>query len=467
MKQPWQRFPIEFREEQTSYELSLEAERHLRCGFENISTFFARAIPPRLLDFLRIAAAVHFVDRIVPRQRRGAATRRISFSVGVCDPDFWTASGRKDAIEEIVEFLSGDCWTFKPTRHGFANRPRLMDARPDKLRGARVCLYSGGLDSAAGLGIHLASAPGEPLVAVTIRHQRGQRKLTSLQFEGLRHSARKQVMPLVLPVTMFGASQLDTQRDESTQRCRSFLFTAVGSVAAVLTGVDRVDVLESGVGALNVPPMSGMTGWMTTKGCHPKFLRLMSALVSAVAGRDITVGLPYAKFTKAEMVRCLADLGDGHLVKQTVSCVHYPLRSKEFKQCGVCPACLLRRQAVLCSKDGIADCPYQYDLFAGSEVANAVPEEQLTYLKAYLMQVADIELAANRGTLPESAVRYLQATGAVEAPEDLKNATSLLQRYSAEWLQLADKYRRQGCRWGEMLSPNSPNCTENHEHASA
>lgn len=75
------------------------------------------------------------------------------------------------------------------------------------------------------------------------------------------------------------------------------------------SGVNEVEVFESGIGAINVPLLAGMVGSRPTTGCHPEFFRLMSRLASLVAARDITFRLPFFSRTRGEMVRAINDTG--------------------------------------------------------------------------------------------------------------------------------------------------------------
>ena len=91
-------------------------------------------------------------------------------------------------------------------------------------------------------------------------------------------------------------------------------------------GASKVEMYENGVGAANLPPMTGMlVGGRMSKSSHPAFLRAMTELVSRVAERPIAFELPFATRTKAEMVRTLREDGLTKLANATVSCIHFPL----------------------------------------------------------------------------------------------------------------------------------------------
>src|SRR5262249_46494804 len=192
----------------------------------------------------------------------------------------------------------------------------------------------------------------------------------------------------------------DRQKEERSQRCRPFLFAAVGGVVAAMQGAGSVEVFESGVGAINLPLMAGMVGSKATRSCHPEFLRLISRLVSLVAGQEIVFRLPLLGQTKAQMVRLMADEGLQDLARLTGSCVHYPLRERPHKQCGVCPACIFRRQAMFVAGIEEPRNAYKFDLFGPARHVNRISEDLLKYLMAFLMQVVHLEALDTRDELP-------------------------------------------------------------------
>jgi hypothetical protein len=67
-----------------------------------------------MVDVLRIASVVYFADRIVKRDLKGVEQwcREISCSIPVRDADFWNSGPARSAIQEAVDFVSGDKWMF-------------------------------------------------------------------------------------------------------------------------------------------------------------------------------------------------------------------------------------------------------------------------------------------------------------------------------------------------------------------
>jgi len=418
-------------------------------------------LPARLDDLVRVAGAVHVADTVARRGRQDGGTgpsRLIELTVEVSETDFWSAPAVQAVLKECLDFLGHDDWRFY-----FVAEPR---SRPREVQNvlpffdqAVVCLHSGGLDSAAGLAARLRQEPSEKFIPVTVRHQSNLGVLAGKQVKLLEWHFRRSFwsLPHVVVGTLLRQSRLKSRgvtRVERSHRCRAFLFAALGGVVASLTGSDRVEVYESGVGAVNLPLMAGMIGSMASRSSHPRFLHLMGELLGHVSDRPIRYILPFRDRTKGEMVEVLAQEGLLQLALSTVSCVHYPLRRKVGKQCGVCPGCVYRRQAMFLA--GVVEPPrtYAYDLFGD---AGSVPSRHHVSLKAFLQQVARLAPLDRPGTVVPRLGDHLVKTGIVarDDEEGLSFYAELFRRYYREWLDLAAIGRERGWLWAGMLAPRA------------
>jgi 7-cyano-7-deazaguanine synthase in queuosine biosynthesis len=393
--------------------------------------------------------AVYVVDRLVRRYRRpnsGSLVRQVELEVEVSDPTFWNPLA--ELVGHALRQVSDDFWTVRFVRGGSAHISDLPLPLADQ--NPIVCLYSGGLDSASGLATRLRDVTN-PVVTVTALHQHGQKKRVQEQVKAFAGAYGRRVHPLVLRTTMMNPPSLKQQ--ELSQRCRAFLFTALGGAVASLTGSREIEVFESGVGAINLPPMAGMvSGGRTTKGCHPQFLRLMGELVSHVAQREIKFTLPFKAYTKAQIVRTLREDHLSHLAAKTVSCVHYPLREKgTAKQCGVCMGCIGRRQSLI--QAGVPEdaALYKHDLFDSVQRANAIPVDELSPLKAMLMQVAELEELSADGQKPELFRRYVFGTQLLAPNEPVEQWVEVMRRYREEWMDLIAEANSRGIGWAKLL----------------
>jgi 7-cyano-7-deazaguanine synthase in queuosine biosynthesis len=448
------------------------AGRDFRLDHRCLAEFFMAKPPPLLDDLLRIAASVYVVDRLAKRrlQEDGRSwPRRLRMSVEVLEPDFWSGSQIAPLLAECLEFVSGDCWEIT-----FAKAPPAPDAHepayfpftdPFVAHQPFVCLYSGGLDSAAGLVRRIQDCPGRPVIPVTVWHQPRQRMLVRRHFRLVKERCRACLAPVVVKAAMAWNSLL--QDEERSQRCRPFLFMAVGGVVAAMQRASCVEVLESGVGAINLPLMAGMVGSKATRSCHPEFLRLASRLLTLAAGREIAYRLPFMDWTKGEMVRALAKAGLENLVRSTVSCVHFPLREGPHKQCGVCPACIFRRLAMMVGGIREPRGMYKFDLFGPSRLVNRIPEKRLVYLKAFLMQVVQLAALDSPGELPRRLRRHLFGSGVLAHGESPQAVVELLRRYRQEWLAVAAEGQEREWSWVKLLTPTTFANQKGLSHASA
>src|SRR4051794_11558024 len=150
------------------------------------------------------------------------------------------------------------------------------------------------------------------------------------------------------------------------------------------------------------------------------FLRRMSRLATHVAGRQISFRLPFLDRTKGEMVRSLNDAGLSNLARKTISCASYPVGYHKYKQCGLCPGCLFRRQAMMVGDIDEPPGTYSFDLFGRTGRVQPIPPEKLNYLKAFLMQVAGWTAIEITRRLPGAVERHLRQTRILkpgESPE--------------------------------------------------
>lgn len=150
-----------------------------------------------------------------------------------------------------------------------------------------------------------------------------------------------------------------------------------------------------------------------------------------------------------EVVRRCRKGRDYDLAASTVSCVHYPVRGKA-KQCGCCPACIGRRQAMIGAGIVESDGAYECDLFGESHITNAVSAEKLLPLKATLMQVERLGKLREQ-SLPEWFLRYALGTRVAENPASLRGWVDVLLRYRAEWLDLVAFGQSKGWAWARWL----------------
>ncbi len=447
-------YRVEFSSSFASKSRTLTSGHDFRLDFDAPGRYFIGDLPPRLVDLLRIGEAIFVVDRLVRRRRGGSGSwgRALQLKVELLEPDFWSSTEVRDALQQTIEFLTDDDWEFEflKDQARYEWSPPLL-SNVFAAESPLVSLYSGGLDSAAGLGRRLSECPDRLVLPVTVNHQPGQPDLVGKQFQRLKARFGPRIDPLIVRSHM---PRPDGVKWEPSHRGRSFLFASAGVVAATFAGVSQVEVFESDIGAINIPLMAGTIGSKTTRGCHPEFLRRMSRLASLVSGRQIDIHLPFFTSTKGEMVCSLKEAGLADLACETISCASYPLGYHRYKQCGLCPGCVFRRQAMMVGDIDEPPGTYSFDLFRRTERIRPIPPEKLNSLKAFLMQVAGWSDIETTKRLPGAVERHLRQTRILKPSESPEPIIALLARYRDEWLAIAADGRRRGLPWARLLERN-------------
>ena len=433
--------------------LSLKQGEHVRIYPTGRNKGFGENLTARQIDLIRIATSVHVADAWARRKASFNGLRNPSVEVEVLDPAFWSKPETMNLLKDCVDFLSGgDDWSFSFV----ASRIARHDKRPNLFDGfdcnALVHLYSGGLDSVSGLAARLADEPGRMVIPVTVRHQMQKSQLVRGHFNMLVKSGLTKwcdLKPFQAGAFIRNVSikrNFNARFKEVTHRCRPFLFMSVAGLVANSITTPQVEVFESGVGSINLPLVSGPADYRTTRSTHPNFLRLISLLVSHVNDAQVRYVLPFAGKTKAEMAARLRELNLEELALKSNSCILHPLRWKGWQQCGHCPACVFRRQALLTAGITEAKDAYAVDLFAAPHLDNTIPAKQMQAIRAFHQQIAHLP-ELDSGHAPPCFKRYLKATKAISSDAQLAPHVEVYRRYRKEWLALIADARCRRLPW--------------------
>ncbi len=433
--------------------LSLRQGEHIRIYPTGRNKGFGEDLTARQIDLIRIATGVHVADGWARRKAAVNGLRSPTLEVEVLDVPFWSHPDTLSHLKACVDFLSGgDDWCFRFVPSKISRHDKRVSLFNGLDCDAVVSLYSGGLDSAAGLAARLAQEPGRTFVPVTVRHQMQKSQLVRGHFNQIidRGIAKRcDINPFQAGAFIRNGQikkEFDTRFREITHRCRPFLFMSVAGLVANSFGTQQVEVFESGVGSINLPLISGAADYRTTRSTHPHFLHLISALVSHVNDAPVKFVLPFAGQTKADMAAKLKDLGLEELARKSISCILHPLRRDGWQQCGHCPACVFRRQALRTAGIAEAKNAYAVDLFADPDPGRTIPSKQMQAIKAFHQQVAHLA-DLDSGRAPPCFKRYLRATHAVSTDEELAPHIEVYRRYRQEWLAIIADARRRCLPW--------------------
>ena len=192
-----------------------------------ISRAVFEALPSRSADLVEVALAAYTADRLSPRSFKSTSTgqRKFHIRVGVREPDLWNDDLVTNSLHEFLNWVSGDDWSFEFVRHntGFsaAESESYLFRLPPK-KPVTVSLFSGGLDSLAGLAEHALQGNTASCVLVSGYTNERLRHLQRLQVQQITTALEHRLVPrrpeirhVAVP---FKIRKPSKTREESSQR---------------------------------------------------------------------------------------------------------------------------------------------------------------------------------------------------------------------------------------------------------
>lgn len=329
----------------------------------------AGTIDPIALDLLDLASAAYVTDRQTRRGHPDSArwSRNLDFTVAVRRPEVLTDPEVRSAILNLLSWLTDDVWRYKIERL----RPEAEDVQlslPFDAASRDVALFSGGLDSTAGVALLLNG--GASVLGAAVATNGRMRGYQSSVADALSH-----VPGWDLEVRSSRWSVVHEHAgDERTRRSRGLVFLVAGWAMAVAAQRRRLLVLENGIGAINLGYTAAQTGCMTSRGAHPQTLTLASNVFSLVNDEPFEVVNPHLSQTKAQMVGQLPEAARAACELSESCDVAASARGRLQSRCGSCSSCLLRRMSLrACGRPDWDGRPYLADSKAPGD-ASMLPE---------------------------------------------------------------------------------------------
>lgn len=304
----------------------------------------------RTKDLLEIVGYVFAADR---KKSRGAInsveyqkwSRKFHFIIKVRDFKFWNQRKVKKALSDALTFMSGDqeyIFTFIDGEKDFP--ANLFDNEKfiiEKEKNVRVVLFSGGLDSLAGI-VELLETTDDHLCLIS--HQSGQPGIKKTQsilinklnlLYGYRCSHFK-----------FRCGLTGPHAAEETQRTRSLLYCAMAYAIAQAHSKNDFYVFENGITSINFAKRQDLINARASRTTHPKSLALLQNLFKMVSGHSVEIKHPYLFKTKKDIVETLKLYHREDLIDSSVSCIKSFQNTTQFTHCGECSQCIDRRFAM-------------------------------------------------------------------------------------------------------------------------
>jgi hypothetical protein len=367
---------------------------NVNLRLEKVRSALWADIPATLRDLLDVAVYVYSADQATTRANGGRVDgdeigagwrRRLHFRIAVREPDRWDALRAR--LVAVLSFLTEDEYHFEfvPLRRDCSLKDYIdFEETPYDGHIQEVALFSGGVDSLAGA---VQEVRVEHRNVLLVNHRSTSKRVPRYDalVRGLNDRAGRRP-PLHFSVW---ANKHKSLGREHTQRSRSFLFAALGSMFAHMIGLNRVRFYENGVVSLNLPLSAQVVGARASRTTHPRVLHEFGELLTALLERRFTFENPFLWHTKTDVVELLLRENCADLLASSMSCGHTWELTQQHTHCGVCSQCLDRRLAVvaagLAAHDPVS--AYKTDPLAGE----APDVSAKTMMVAYMELVERVE----------------------------------------------------------------------------
>ncbi len=357
----------------------------------NIEAAILRDVDPISNDLIRLASYVYIADQSVSRGRLTDVyghhwVRDLYFAVPVSDPGFWSRPELKDQLVDILNFLTGDRYTFQFVKGTPAASQLTLDL-PSNLSpydGAdSVMLLSGGADSLSAL-VDMVVKQGKRPILVS------HRSIPMLDARQTRiaNALRQHIVSWRFPHISVWVHLKGAEAKEYTQRSRSFLYCVLAAAVAHQTKLNEICVADNGVVSLNLPRNAQLVGTAASRSTHPKFLHATECFLQDVFGSQVHLYNPIQFRTRAETVSLLRDSGCPELLQETVSCAH-TRQAAMTPHCGVCSQCIDRRIGTLAAGMEEFDLTERYEKDVFTDELPEGPDR--AQVEAYVRFARDVE----------------------------------------------------------------------------
>lgn len=312
-------------------------------------------LPDRILDLLEIATYVFCADRLISRGNKADVeshswSRSFYFAIKVRDFAFWDEPEVKERLKDALVFMSGDRayhFTFQP---GHSTPPAdLFDSETFQIepqQNTKVILFSGGLDSLAGI-IECLENSSDQLCLISHRSSPG--RMTKTRNQLIRELHRR--YPDRLKCYEFGCSLRNShgiRAKEETQRTRIFLYATIAYALAHALSQREIFIYENGVTSINFPTQQNLMNARASRTTHPKTIVLLQNFFNSFSEgsqSEIKITTPFLWKTKTDIFHILGGSRQEDLISSTVSCSQTFQHQDERTHCGGCSQCIDRRFA--------------------------------------------------------------------------------------------------------------------------
>ncbi len=294
------------------------------------------------LDILYFTSIIYAIDKLIPRKEANDNwSRDITVSIPVSDKRLWNTA--IEPLKLALDFLTSDNWIllFEEIQEPYyVNKYQRLF--PNEYF-STVCLFSGGLDSLAGVIDTIEKEDNVLLVS-----HRDKTGASSKIQEPLIRNIKDAYLDKNIEQSVFHV--YTNNSSEPTTRGRSILFHGLALFHAINLELKEVIASENGVISINLPLTPSRTCSNSTKTMHPYFLKMFQEALTLL-NIDVQINNPYLLKTKGEM---LLENRNPQLIKElatkTLSCSkgggHTNGWNRKSYNCGYCIPCTIRRASI-------------------------------------------------------------------------------------------------------------------------
>lgn len=300
-------------------------------------------------DLLEIAAFVYAADRNASRGANDQVefqswSRNIHFVIKVRNFKFWNNKVTKNALIQVLQFVSGDKnynFSFEPGRPN--DKYNLFDKKEFKIvpkKDTKIVLFSGGLDSLAGI-IETLTKTDKDVCLVSHKSSFGGTSSTRKTiFEKLNSDFPGRCRHFEFKCNLTGVRAI-----EESQRTRSFLYASIAFALSTAYSSNEMHYFENGITSINFSDSQDLINARASRTTHPRTIGLMNIFLKQFNPKFV-INSPYLLKTKSDVIEVIKLANKNEYIRYSVSC------SKTFKSegmhshCGECSQCIDRKFAI-------------------------------------------------------------------------------------------------------------------------
>ncbi len=334
-------------------------DKNVSFDLSDIESFVGHPLNSLTRDLLEIAFVIYISDLYIDRDID--YYRELDVYIPVRHPEIWQS--QKSSLSKTISYLSRDTINLYFSAN---NEPKVENIKFTKVENGCSCLFSGGIDSAAGIIWAISKGYSPSLISYASGNLSG---IQTRLLDQMNH-----VMNTDLPHLKVswqpsrkkkGSYKLKGyHRDLFLQHLRSFFYLSIAYAVSVEVGNTNIFMFENGPIAIN-PLMS--ESHVNTHTVHPKFIETYQSTINSVFDLNISISNPYKYKTKGQIVKYIANKRLSRvIIPFTSSCYNYSRvkilakRLDIFDYQGIhdgdCLPCIIRRVALCMGKT-----PNKYD----------------------------------------------------------------------------------------------------------